>query len=391
MGSAKGKKQKNFGSEKIVIVYKNVTKMYNDVTVVDHLNLTIEDGEFLVFIGSSGCGKTTSLKMLNRLIEMNEGDIYIDGKNTKEENVVELRRRIGYVIQQIGLFPNMTVEENISVVPKLLQWSKERCRNRVQELLELVGMPYEENARKYPNELSGGQQQRVGVLRALAAEPPIVLMDEPFGALDPITRDILQDEIKTLQQKLKISVAFVTHDMDEAVKLADKICFMNKGKVLQFAAPEEMLKNPAHPMISDFMGKLSYSVSGNDLSCADVMKKNVFTLKANKKILESIELMKHKELDSAIVVDSQDKFKGIVTIENIKQNGKPGEEIGSIIDSKVPSVSITTSAKESFDILTETKANYIVVLNRNATVAGIITKTSMTKALASVVWGGDLP
>lgn len=373
-----------------MITYENVTKKYNDVTVVDNLNLTIEDSDFLVFIGPSGCGKTTSLKMLNRLIEMNEGAIYIDGKNTKDENVVELRRNIGYVIQQIGLFPNMTVEENISVVPKLLKWSKERCQNRVKELLELVGMPYEENAKKYPNELSGGQQQRVGVLRALAAEPPIVLMDEPFGALDPITRDILQDEIKALQQKLNITVAFVTHDMDEAVKLADKICFMSQGKVLQCATPEEMLKNPAHPMISDFMGKLSYSISGNDLTCADVMKKNVFTLKETKRILESIELMKHKELDTAIVIDAKNKFKGIVTIENIKENVKPGEEIGNIVDSNVPTVRITTNAKESFDILTETKADYIVVLNRNGTVAGIITKTSMTKALASVVWGGDL-
>lgn len=373
-----------------MIVYENVTKKYNGITVVDNLNLTIEDSEFLVFIGPSGCGKTTSLKMLNRLIEMDAGEIYIDGKNTREADVVELRRGIGYVIQQIGLFPNMTVEENISVVPRLLKWSKERQHNRVRELLELVGMPYEENARKYPNELSGGQQQRVGVLRALAAEPPIVLMDEPFGALDPITRDILQDELKSLQQKLNLTVVFVTHDMDEAVKLADRICFMNKGRVLQCATPEEMLKNPAAPMISEFMGKLSHSVHGTDLTCADVMKKNVFTLKETKKVLESVEQMKHKELDTAIVVDEQNRYKGIVTIENIKENIRPGREIGSLLQSNIPTVLLTTSAKESFDILTETRADYIVVLDLQGAVAGIITRSSMTKALASVVWGGDV-
>lgn len=372
-----------------MIVYENVTKTYNDITVVDSLNLTIQDGEFLVFIGPSGCGKTTSLRMTNRLIEMNKGDIFVNGKNTKELNVVELRRNIGYVIQQIGLFPNMTVEENISVVPRLLKWSKERCHNRAKELLELVGMPYSENAGKYPNELSGGQQQRVGVLRALAAEPPIVLMDEPFGALDPITRDILQDEIKALQQRLNITVVFVTHDMGEAVKLADRICFMNKGRILQCATPEEMLKSPAHPMISDFMGKLSYSISGSDLTCADVMRKNVFKLRGNKKMLESLELMKNRELDTAIVVDENDKFKGIVTIESIRERGKAGEEIIHLANRNVPTVLINTSAKESFDILIESKMEYVVVLNRNGTVAGIITKTSMTKALASVVWGGE--
>jgi len=373
-----------------MIIYENVTKKYGDKVVVDRLNLEIQDGEFLVFIGPSGCGKTTSLKMLNRLIEMNEGAIFINGKNTEEENVVELRRSIGYVIQQIGLFPNMTVEENISVVPKMLKWNKEKCQARVRELLELVGLPYEENAQKYPNELSGGQQQRVGVLRALAAQPPIVLMDEPFGALDPITRDILQDEIKALQQKLNITVVFVTHDMDEAVKLADRICFMNQGKVLQCASPEEMLKNPAHPMISNFMGKLSHSVAGNDLTCGDVMRRNVFTIRETKKTLECIELMKHRELDTAIIVDAENRYLGNVTIENIRKNGKPGEPISRILENVAPTVGMETSAKDSFELLVDSGAAYIVVLTPEGKVAGIITRTSMTKALASVVWGGEV-
>ncbi|MGB8452376.1 MAG: ABC transporter ATP-binding protein [Anaerocolumna sp.] len=370
-----------------MIIYENVSKKYSDVTVVDNLNLTINDGEFIVLIGPSGCGKTTTLKMVNRLNKNYEGNIYIDNQNIMDIDAVELRRKIGYVIQQIGLFPNMTIEENISVVPRLLKWSKEKCRQRVHELLEMVNMPYDENAKKYPNELSGGQQQRIGVLRALAAEPPIILMDEPFGALDPITRDTLQDEIKTLQKKLRKTIIFVTHDMDEAVKLADRIVFMSKGKILQAAAPEEMLNKPEDPIIRNFMGKLSYSRTGNDLTCADVMKKRVLTVLETKKTLESIELMKQREIDSIIVVDDKDKFKGIVTIENIKKNGKAGEEILKITESNVNTVSVSTNAKDAFDKIIETNVDYLVVLKPDKTVAGIITRTSMTKALASVVWG----
>lgn len=377
------------GDDLCMIIYENIIKKYDDVTVLDNLNLTINDGEFVVLIGPSGCGKTTTLKMVNRLIKYNKGNIYIDDKNIKDVNAVELRRKIGYVIQQIGLFPNMTIEENISVVPKLLKWSKEKQHKRVKELLELVGLPYEENAKKYPNELSGGQQQRIGVLRALAAEPPIILMDEPFGALDPITRDNLQDELKILQKKLHKTIIFVTHDMEEAVKLADRIVFMSEGKVLQAASPEEMLNKPAHPLISKFMGKISYSRSGNDLTCEDVMKKKVLTVPETKKTLECIELMKQKELNSAIVVGDDNRFKGIVTIENIREHGIPGEMISKITKIDEPTVLINTNAKEAFDKLIEINADYLVVLNRNKTVAGIITRTSITKALASVVWGEE--
>lgn len=370
-----------------MIVFENIKKKYGDITVVDDLNLTIEDGQFVVFIGPSGCGKTTTLKMINRLIKMDEGNIFIDNKNIMDMDVVELRRNIGYVIQQIGLFPNMTIEENIMVVPKLLKWSKGKCNQRVRELLELVDLPYEENAKKYPNELSGGQQQRIGVLRALAGDPPIILMDEPFGALDPMTRDSLQDELKILQKKLNKTVIFVTHDMDEAVKMADKIVFMNKGKILQASSPEEMLSNPADDMISRFLGKLSHSRSGNDLTCGDVMKKRVLTLPETKMTLETISIMKQKELNSAIIVDEDDRYKGVVTIEYIREKGKPGEMVSNLVDEDFASVLITSNAKDAFDKIIETKADFIVVLNRDKSVAGIITRSSMTKALASVVWG----
>ena len=238
-----------------MIKFENVYKSYGENVVLDDLSFDIRQGEFVVLIGPSGCGKTTTLKTINRLIEPDKGRITVNGNDITKVNPVELRRRIGYVIQQIGLFPNMTVEQNISVVPKLLNYPKEKCKEIVHELLELVDMPYSENAHKYPSELSGGQQQRIGVLRALAASPPIVLMDEPFGALDPITRDTLQDEVKRIQKKLKKTIVFVTHDMAEALKMADKIVFMKSGKILQIASPEEMLRYPADPLISEFMGK----------------------------------------------------------------------------------------------------------------------------------------
>jgi len=221
----------------------------------------------------------------------------------------------------------------------------------------------------------------------LAAEPPIILMDEPFGALDPLTREILQDEVKSLQKKMKKTIIFVTHDMDEAIKMADTIVFMSKGKILQKASPEEMHSNPSDQIIKNFMGKLSHSRSGVDLICADVMRRKVFTVYENKKTVECIELMKHWEIGSVVIVDEKDKFKGVVNIEYIREHGQPGEYISKLAQTNIPTVLITTSAKDAFDILIERKIDYIPVLERNGTIAGIITRTSMTKALASVVWG----
>ena len=207
-----------------MIQVQHVSKSYGKTPILKDLNFTIPDGQFVILIGPSGCGKTTTMKMINRLLEPDSGTILIDGQDIHSQDKVELRRHIGYVIQQIGLFPNMTVAQNICVVPKLLKYDKSRCDQIVQEMLQLVGM--EQYADKYPSELSGGQQQRIGVLRALAASPPIVLMDEPFSALDPMTRESLQDEVKSIQQKLNKTIVFVSHDMGEALKLADVIIFM---------------------------------------------------------------------------------------------------------------------------------------------------------------------
>lgn len=373
-----------------MIEYKNVKKSYRGTEVIKGINLTIADGEFVVLIGPSGCGKTTTLKMLNRLIEMDSGEILIDGKNIQEYNPEQLRRSMGYVIQQIGLFPNMTVEENIGVVPRLLKWDKEKIHNRVLELLKLVGMSYEECGKKYPNELSGGQQQRIGVLRALAAEPPIILMDEPFGALDPITRDLLQDEIKQLQKRLGITTIFVTHDMNEAIKMADTIVFMYEGKIMQAATPEELLRAPATEVVREFMGKhvTQMAKAEENMTCADVMRRKVAKVDCHRKTLECIEQMSAYEVDSVIVVDDEEKYLGIATIENLKEYGEAGQPITKVLTTDVPTVQKTASAQEAFVHLDNRKVPYVIVLDEENRVSGIVTRSSITKALANAVWGG---
>jgi osmoprotectant transport system ATP-binding protein len=371
-----------------MIEFRNVTKQYGSNTILHDLSFTIKTGEFVVLIGPSGCGKTTTLRTINRLIEPKAGTVFIDGKDVTKQNAVELRRKIGYVIQQIGLFPNMTVHQNISVVPKLLGYSKEECDKIVHDLLALVDMPYEENAHKYPSELSGGQQQRIGVLRALAASPPIVLMDEPFGALDPVTRDSLQEEVKRIQKKLKKTIVFVTHDMDEALRLADTIIFMDKGRIVQMASAEEMLQHPASPVIKSFMGKhMGHESPAAILLAEDFMKKKVYKVYKNTKTLESIEMMSKREINSLVVIDDDETYLGTVSIEDIKARGRAGRSIAELINPDTMTVGRKDDAKEALDKLLSSTSNYVVVLNDNRTVAGIITRTSTAKAMGKALWG----
>lgn len=239
------------------IILENVTKIYpgQGTPAVDSFSMKINPGELIMFVGPSGCGKTTTMKMVNRIIEPSSGSITIDGEDILSLNPNELRRRIGYVIQQIGLFPHMTIAENISVVPRLLGWDKKRTKDRVEELLSVVELDPKNFADRYPRQLSGGQQQRVGVARALAADPPVMLMDEPFGATDPITREKLQSEFLRLQEKLSKTIIFVTHDFDEAVRLGDRIAVLSeRSQIEQFDTPANILANPANDYVSAFVG-----------------------------------------------------------------------------------------------------------------------------------------
>jgi osmoprotectant transport system ATP-binding protein len=245
------------GAPETMIRLEELTKIYpgTSVPAVDRLTMDIPRGEIVVFVGPSGCGKTTSLKMINRIIEPSSGHIVLDGEDVTDTDPDQLRRRIGYVIQQVGLFPHQTIRDNVATVPKLLGWDKQRTADRVSELLDVVGLPPETYLDRYPKELSGGQRQRVGVARALAADPPVLLMDEPFGAIDPITRTRLQNEFLRLQAELLKTIVFITHDIDEAIKMGDRIAILGEGsQIQQFATPEEILTAPANDFVEDFVG-----------------------------------------------------------------------------------------------------------------------------------------
>jgi osmoprotectant transport system ATP-binding protein len=238
-----------------MIEMKDVSKSYDGRPVVDRVSFSVAKGDFCVLIGSSGCGKSTTLKMINRLVPLTKGSVRIDGEDIMQVPVEALRRQIGYAIQSIGLFPHWTVEDNIATVPRLLRWPRARVRDRVVELLELLRLDPEEYRPKYPHQLSGGQQQRVGVARALAADPAVLLMDEPFGALDPLTRDVLQFELASIHKATCKTIIFVTHDIDEALRLASSIAIMHQGRIIQFGSPLEILERPANDFVRDFVGR----------------------------------------------------------------------------------------------------------------------------------------
>lgn len=255
-----------------MIELKNVTKRYGNLTAVDHLNMEIRDGEMITLVGESGCGKSTTLRMINRLVDYDEGEILINGKDIHSFKPEELRRRIGYAIQNTGLFPHMTVGENIAIVPRLLKWKENDILKREEELLKLVGLEPAVYINKYPSELSGGEAQRVGVARALAGRPEIILMDEPFGAVDPINRAVLQQEFLKIQKQLKITAVFVTHDIDEAMKLGDRIAIMSHGKLQCLDTPDRVILSD-NSFVQKFLGKESYIRALARHTVSDLVKK----------------------------------------------------------------------------------------------------------------------
>lgn len=372
-----------------MIEFRNVSKSYGKDLVLDNLSFEIKEGQFAVLIGQSGCGKTTTLKSINRLIEPDSGHIFVGGKDISQADPVKLRRSIGYVIQQIGLFPNMTIAQNIGVVPKRLKYEKSEILRITRELMNMVGLSYEEYGHKYPSELSGGQQQRIGVLRALAASPSIVLMDEPFGALDPMTRNTLQEEIIRLHKKLNKTFVFVTHDMDEALKLADVIIFMDSGHILQMATPEEMLENPASDLIRSFMGKRVADSSPIHLTVADFMRPDPISVYKSRSVRECTAIMARRNIDSLLIKNDDDTYAGVVTVNGIKKSGKTTGPIGELPISQNAVSYVGEDAAEAFDKLLNSDNDYVVALNEDNTIAGIVTKTSMARAMADALWGGD--
>ncbi|MCP3030826.1 ABC transporter ATP-binding protein [Halobacillus sp. A1] len=263
-----------------MITFKDVTKTYPDGTsALKSINLDVKDGELLTLIGPSGCGKTTTMKMINRLIEPTEGEVLIHNKNIKEYNIHELRWNIGYVLQEIALFPHMTIEENISIVPEMKKWKKKDLSVRIDELMDMVGLDSVKHRKRKPSELSGGQQQRVGVLRALAADPDIILMDEPFSALDPISREQLQKDILSLHKEIKKTIVFVTHDIDEALAMGDRVCIMREGTIVQVDKPQNLILNPADKFVEDFIGERKSAWETAVDVMIDQSKQQLFTMK----------------------------------------------------------------------------------------------------------------
>jgi osmoprotectant transport system ATP-binding protein len=372
-----------------LLKFDHVSKEYKGgKKAVNNLSLEFERGEFICFIGPSGCGKTTTMKMINRLIEPSDGSIYINGENIIEKNPVQLRREIGYVIQQIGLFPHMTIQENISLVLKLLKWPEEKRRARARELLDLVDMT-PEYLERYPHELSGGQQQRVGVLRALAADQSLILMDEPFGALDPITRDSLQEEFKKLQQKLGKTIVFVTHDMDEALKLADRIVIMRDGQLVQCGSPDEILRNPADEFVEEFIGKdRLVQVKPTIQTVEQIMNPKPITISPDKTLSEAIQLMKEHRVDSLLVVNKDQILQGFIDIEIIDQKRKKANLVGDVIESEL-TVNKDNLVRDTIRKILKKGMKYVAVVDQDHRLVGIVTRASLVDIVYDSIWGEE--
>jgi osmoprotectant transport system ATP-binding protein len=374
-----------------MVRFERISKVYQGKTkAVDNLNLEIERGEFVCFIGPSGCGKTTTMKMINRLHEPTSGKIFVNGKDIMQMDVVQLRRGIGYVIQQIGLFPHMTIAQNVELVPKLLGWDAQRRRKRVDELLPLVGLEPDTFRDRYPKELSGGQQQRVGIIRAMAAQPDLILMDEPFSALDPITRESLQDEMKRLQAKYKMTIVFVTHDMDEALKLADKIVVMKAGRIVQASSPEELLRNPQDEFVAQFIGRDRLTANPELLSVADVMIRKPVTVDPGHGLAEAVVTMKKRRVNSLLVTDEDDRLLGIVTPRELERMKR-----GTVVDVMRRDL-ITTSPdahlQDAFERMFLAHLDFLPVVGEGGTLVGLLTSTAMVDALSRALWSeGDTP
>lgn len=363
-----------------MIEFIGVEKHYGGATAVKKMDLTIADNQFICIIGTSGSGKTTLLRMINRMIEPSAGTININGESTTSLNEDELRRKIGYVIQNIGLFPHMTIRDNVMIVPKLLKWTDSQKVGIAEELIQKVELPLDYLDRK-PKNLSGGQQQRIGVIRALAANQDIILMDEPFGALDPITREALQEMIKKLQQEMQKTIVFVTHDIEEALKLADKIIIMDHGNVVQYDTTEAILNHPANEFVEELLGKRQrQSYIGNDLRVADLMTSQVESISLSQSILSAIRQMTAKKVDSLLVVDDDQHLKGFIDIKGIYHVDKK-KTVYEIMETETACVNQHEKVRDVVEPLLNMEVKYLPVVDDDNRLVGIMTRSSLVSLI----------
>jgi osmoprotectant transport system ATP-binding protein len=303
-----------------------VSKHFGRMIAVDRIDMEVPAGAVCVLLGPSGCGKTTTMKMINRLIPPTSGQIFIDGRDTAAVDEVTLRRSIGYVIQQIGLFPNMTIEDNICVVPDMLGWPRAKSRKRAAELLDMVNLDPSVFLKRYPKQLSGGQQQRVGVVRALAADPPVLLMDEPFGAIDPINREVIQDEFLKLQAELRKTIVFVSHDIDEAVKMATQIAIFRDGKLVQCDTPDTILAHPVDAFVSEFVGSDRTLKRLRLIRVEDAMMADPPRVRADDDLDAAVRQMEEHGHVSIVMVGPQGRARGVVRLDEVRdRKGLVGE------------------------------------------------------------------
>lgn len=366
-----------------MITFKDVKKTYpNGYQAVKGMTFKIEAGELIAFIGPSGCGKTTTMKMINRLSPHTAGTIEINGQDITQEDPVYLRRNIGYVIQHAGLFPHYTIEENIGLIPNLKGWDAARKKARVLEMLDLVGLDPSKYAKRYPKQLSGGQQQRVGVARALAADPQIILMDEPFGALDPITREQIQDELMRLQKTMKKTIVFVTHDMDEALKLGDRIAVIMDGSLIQLDTPEKILKEPANSFVEKFIGKNRIYQNPEFISVTEIMLDRPAMGASTLTPARALNMMRQRRTDTLILCDEKGGLNGIISAYDLQSKMDTIRTVQEI--SQVPKAVLLDSAtaQDALKSILESRYGVVPVCNSKNKVVGIVTRSTLLTTFA---------
>jgi len=371
-----------------MIRLEKLTKIFDtpngQVVAARDVDMVVPQGEICVLLGPSGCGKTTALKMINRLIPPTSGKIFINDEDTSKLNDVQLRRNIGYVIQQIGLFPNMTIEENICVVPKLLGWESTKAKTRAKELLDLVGLDPNLFLKRFPKELSGGQQQRIGVIRALAADPPVMLMDEPFGAIDPINREVIQDEFLRMQAEIKKTIMFVSHDIDEAVKMGDKIAIFKEGIIEQYDCPDTVLAHPSNAFVADFVGADRTLKRLRLVTVEEVSDPNAPTVSRHGKAKDALAAVQQSAVNVAVVIDGDHKPVGYVTAEMLEGARGNVRDLAKPLPTVVPmraDLRAVVSEMFAHDIM------WLAAVDDHGRFAGVVTQPAVTGALGETYRG----
>ena len=360
----------------------DVTKAFKNNVVLDGISMDFRDGELTVLIGPSGCGKTTTLKMINRLIPATGGRILIDGEDIESIDKVKLRRNMGYVIQQGGLFPHMTIRQNIEIIEKLEGKDEYQILKNTERLMEMVDMDAGKFLDRYPSELSGGQQQRIGVIRALANDPDYVLLDEPFSALDPLTRSSLQDELSDLHRKMGKTMIFVTHDMDEAIKIADRICIMKDGRILQYDTPEEILRRPANDFVANFVGANRIWGSPKFIRVEDFMIRHPVTCDASLSAERCITKLTMRHVDTLLVTGKEGQLLGIVNRKSLYANHRPDKPAGEIMLLPKCTAHPEDSILDVLKMIDRTDASNVPVVDALGRVVGLLTNSNLVSTLS---------